>query len=75
MESMERKETLKKLLEGDEIYRAYADSARELEAEYDRIAASLPSGQEKVLTGYRQCRELMALRMLELMSEELCFPE
>ena len=30
MESMERKGKLKKLLAGDEIYRAYADSVREL---------------------------------------------
>lgn len=70
MESMERKEKLEKLLAGDEIYRAYADSVRELEAEYDRIAASLPTEQQKVLTGYRQCRELMALRAMEVVSEE-----
>lgn len=70
MEAMERKEKLEKLLAQDEIYRAYADSARELEEAYDRIAASLPAGEQRVLTGYRQCRELMALRAMEVVSEE-----
>lgn len=70
MEATKRKEKLEKLLAQDEIYRAYADSVRELEAEYDRIAASLPAEAGKVLTGYRQCRELMALRAMEIISAE-----
>lgn len=70
MEATKRKEKLEKLLAQDEIYRAYAESVRELEAEYDRITASLPTEQQKVLTGYRQCRELMALRAMEVVSAE-----
>ena len=70
MEATQRKEKLEKLLAQDEIYRAYADSVRELEAEYDRIAASLPTEEGKILTGYRQCWELMALRAMEVVSTE-----
>ena len=66
---MEQREKLEKLLLGDEIYRAYADSARGLEDAYERIAASLLPEERRVLIGYRQCRELMELRAKELVCE------
>lgn len=68
---MEAMDKLEELLARDEIYRAYADSVRELEDRYERIAESLPPEERKVLVGYRQCRELMALRAREVLSEQM----
>lgn len=72
---MDTRRKLDALLASDEIYRAYADSAKELEEAYDRIAESLPPEDRRVLVGWKQCRELMDLRLKELICQKMVFPD
>lgn len=74
-EFQERMTKLEALLEGDEICRIYADSARELERSYAALLRRLPQEDREVLIGLRECAALLRLRERTLICETMRFAE
>lgn len=74
-EFREQMARLEAVLGSDDICTVYAESARELEEQFTRIARSLPPEQQQILLGYRECVKLQRLREHTLVCETMQFVE
>lgn len=75
MDAQERRVRITKMLEEDPDYRAMAPELESSKSRFSRLAAFFPKRMRNVLWSYPGLSHFVYNRVLDLISEEMRFPE